>query len=96
MAALVTLQEAREHLRVDDHDQDDALLIQLADAQALIVDYLKSRADDTWTTETVPGPVRSSILLAFAVLYEFREGEVDPITPAVESLLRRSRDPAIA
>lgn len=93
---LVTLEDARDHLRIDDHDQDGFLLVQLTNAESAVVDYLKSRADDTWTTETVPGHVRASVLLALAVLWENREGDVDPITPAVESLLRRSRDPALA
>lgn len=93
---LVSLETARDHLRVDGQDEDNFLQECLQDAEATIIDYLKARADDNWTEATVPGPVRASILLALAALWHNREGDIDPITPAVVSLLRRRRDPALA
>ncbi|MDW9256530.1 hypothetical protein C7S16_2472 [Burkholderia thailandensis] len=72
-------------------------------ASDVIVDYLKlKKIPDTWVLEdgdtpsTVPGPVRSAVLLVLGALYDDREGMTDPLTPAVESLLMRLRDPAVA
>jgi len=101
MVALVTLEAAKAHLRVDDDTQDDEVETKLNDASDIIVDYLK-RPDHDWTDETVPGQVRSSVLLVLGALWENREGvgqyaeELDPISPAVVSLLMRMRDPALA
>lgn len=44
----------------------------------------------------VPGSVQAATKLVLGVLYKDREGAQDPISPAVESLLRRYRDPAMA
>lgn len=102
MVALVTVEQAKSDRRIDGSDSDELVALKLSDAQGIVLDYLKSRADETWTETTVPGPVRSSILLVFGTLWEFREGSgkdaelQDPISPAVVSLLRRLRDPALA
>ncbi|WP_230961127.1 head-tail connector protein [Burkholderia cepacia] len=67
------------------------------------MDYLKLKeVPDTWalehgdTASTVPGAVRSAVLLVLGTLYDDREGATSPLTPAVESLLMRLRDPAVA
>lgn len=44
----------------------------------------------------IPGPVRAATLLIIAALDDDREGKREPISPAVESLLARFRDPAMA
>lgn len=44
----------------------------------------------------IPGQVRSATLLVINALDEDREGKRDPLSPAVESLLMRFRDPALA
>jgi len=98
MAALVSLQTAMAHLREDDPAVEIDVQTKLDDAEGVVIDYLK-RPSHGWTEETVPGPVRSSILLALGTLYGVREAgaeESDPISPAVVSLLRRLRDPALA
>lgn len=101
MVALVTLEAAKEHLRIDDPDQDEEVTDRIGDASDIVIDYLK-RPDHEWTEDDVPGNVRASVLLVLGALWQNREGvgqyaeDMDPISPAVVSLLRRMRDPAIA
>ena len=103
ISQLVSMERALAHLRVGS-GEDDAAIADLIDAASgIIVDYLKLKAvPDDWALEdgdtpsTVPGPVRSAVLLVIGSLYADREGATDPLTPAVESLLMRMRDPAVA
>lgn len=100
MVALVTLEAAKEHLRIDADDQNDEVTDRINDASDIVIDYLK-RPDHGWTDETVPGQVRASVLLVLGALWVNRDGvgdavDLDPISPAVVSLLRRMRDPALA
>ncbi|ACL57572.1 head-tail connector protein [Methylobacterium nodulans] len=93
--ALVTLEAAKLHLRIDGTDEDALVQDKIEAATDLVLDYLKT-PEHGWTAETVPARVKAAILLALGVLYENREGQVDPLTDAVRSLLHRLRDPAIA
>lgn len=102
-ATLVTLQQAKDHLRLttaalDPGDVD--VQLKLDQAEAIIRDYLKSRVGVTWVDETtVPGPVSAAILLLLARLYEQRgdnEQADAACWQAIERLLVRFRDPALA
>ncbi|MCC4295849.1 head-tail connector protein [Brevundimonas aurantiaca] len=101
MVALVTLDRAKAHLHIEGEDQDDELTLKVSDASETVIDYLK-RPDHGWTDETAPGQVQAAVLLVLGALWSQREGvgqnaeDLDPISPAVVSLLRRMRDPAIA
>lgn len=101
MAALVTLERAKAHLHIDWTDQDEELAQKVSDASDTIIDYLK-RPDHGWDEESAPGQVQAAVLLVLGALWSHREGvgqnaeDLDPISPAVASLLRRMRDPAIA
>lgn len=98
MAGLVPIGVAMAHVREDGADRIEIVQGKLDDAEAIVIDYLK-KPDHGWTSQTLPGTVRSAILLVLGTMYENREGgldEADPISPAVVSLLRRQRDPAIA
>jgi len=57
-------------------------------------------AHSAWSEASVPGQVQASILLVLTNLVEFRgdgtKDEFPAISPNVESLLMRSRDPALA
>jgi hypothetical protein len=94
---LVTLEQAKLHLRIDDTDEGDARCqLKLEQAQQIVLDYLKEAwVDPTWTDLTIPEHIHAAILAVLEVLYD-GDPEDDPITPGVESLLRRSRDPAMA
>ncbi|MFC7399584.1 head-tail connector protein [Chelatococcus sp. GCM10030263] len=94
---LVSLETAKRHLNIDFTDRDADLDLKIEQASHIVVDYLK-KPDNGWTEETVPPLVQAAVLLVLADLYEHRgdDGKSDPISPAVENILRRYRDPALA
>lgn len=97
--SLVTLAEAKTHLRVTTDAQDADIQAKADQASAIVLDYLKGRADEAWTDATVPRPVKAGVLLMLTHLYEHR-GD-DPATDAdlwdaIGRLLVRFRDPALA
>lgn len=92
-------------------DPSDAdLLLKMDLAEAIILDYLKVGAESPprWTEATVPPVIVAAILLQLAELYRFRgddpgtivsspnRGEAGSLSPMIEGLLRRYRDPALA
>jgi len=93
---LVTMAQAKIHLHVleDDDDTDANVALKLEQAEAIVVDYLKT-PDHGWTALTVPEPVHAAILKVLEGLFD-GPIEMDPISPAVVSLLMRYRDPAMA
>lgn len=101
MVALVSLDRAKAHLRIDADDQDEEVSLKITDASDIVLDYLK-RPGHGWTDTDAPGQVQAAVLLVLGALWSQREGagqnaeDLDPISPAVVSLLRRMRDPALA
>jgi hypothetical protein len=99
MATLITIEQAKQQLRIDFDDQNADLQMKMEQASDIIVDYLK-KPDHGWNTETVPKTVQAAILLVLTALFDDRDGsgEGDYITPngPVARLLARHRDPAIA
>lgn len=99
-AVLVTLAQAKMHLRIDVSTDDVDIQLKLDQAEAIILDYLKDRADPAWVDPaTAPLPVTAAILLMTARLYEHRgdaEKEDRDLWTALERLLMRFRDPALA
>ena len=111
--SLITIAQAKAHLRIDTDslvpsDTADAdLLLKMAQAEHLVLDYLKTpmTSPPYWTDETdVPPLVQAAILYQLGELYRFRgddSGKADRATdgslaPIVEGMLRRYRDPALA
>lgn len=111
MTSLVTLVDAKAHLRVT-HDLEDALIADKAvQATDACLDYLKLLLiPPDWTTETVPPRVKAAILLQLEDLYANRgadgtgptptagaDRQADGyLSPRVTALLYRLRDPALA
>lgn len=91
--ALLTLDQAKADLRIDDSDHDVDVQLKLDMATGIILDYCKV-APDKWTADTVPFPVKASIVLALRSLYD--DDQANPLSPAIEALLERQRDPALA
>lgn len=100
MATLILPEVALAHLRIDEDTLD--LQNKITQAQEIVFDYLKYPTGyDAWTSETVPAPIKSAILLVLGGLWKTRgdDEEITPdavITPTVVSLLMRRRDPALA
>ena len=69
---IVTLQEAKEYLRIDEDDtsNDDVIQSSLETAQALCLDI--SRCEEAYAEEN-PVVFHEAILYAAAFLYEHRE-----------------------
>jgi hypothetical protein len=99
---LLTLATAKLHLRISDTAHDADVQLKADQASAIVVDYLKADADPTWTPETVPLVVQSTMLSVLACLYEHRGddyGVDDPdaaLWTAIEKRLARLRKPAYA
>lgn len=105
-ATLITLAEAKDHLRLtwpEGDPQDADLQSKMDDAEAVIVDYLKSPDATAWIGDRV---VRAAILLELGVLWRFRGDDLEThqqprpadgyLDPTITSLLHRKRMPAIA
>lgn len=103
MAALVTLEQARMHLRISDTVEDDPdIQMKLEQASDIVLDYIKQR-DAPWTPTTVPRPVQAAVLIMLSRLFDDRAAGVENnqvalgyLPPSVTALLHRYRDPALA
>lgn len=97
---LVTLDEAKRHLYQDwTTDNDSAITEKLAQASAVIRNYLKARNDATWTEATVPLPIKSAVLVLLAHQWEDRGDDSsrdEDVWNAISRLVVRYRDPAFA
>ena len=90
MAALLTLDEAKLHCRIDHNDEDSLLGALIATATTAVADYLNVTTVDS----TAAAPVKSAALLLVGTLYEQRESQGDrPYNknPAFEALLNPYR-----
>ena len=88
---MLTLQDAKEHLRVDDCCED-MLIARLIDAAtASVGDYINATEP---LDDTAPAPVKAAALLLVGTLYEQRESQGDRQfykNPAFEALLNPYR-----
>lgn len=106
MAALVTLDLAKQQLRITDNLHDAEVQTAIDEATAVILDYLDTAADPEWTPATLPKIVQTAILMFTTHLYEHRGDDMSPTasgtTPdeevwaAIRRLLARTRDQAIS
>ena len=90
MAALLTLDEAKLHCRIDHNDEDSLLGALIATATTAVADYMNVTSVD----DTAPAPVKSAALLLVGSLYEQRESQGDRQfykNPTFENLLNPSR-----
>jgi len=81
MPEVITLAEAKAHLRITSDAEDGDIDDKLAAATQVIIDYLSRRDQDwndemdAWTSETVPKSVRAAILVQLGELYRTRGDE---------------------
>jgi hypothetical protein len=66
---MITLEQAKLHLRVDHDDEDAAITAMIGASTAAALDYLNLDA----MPDPVPAPVSAAILLQVADLYANRE-----------------------
>lgn len=108
MAALVSIDVAKEHLRIPITVEDPDLTIKIDQVSAIILAFLARPNDATWTATiaawtaaTVPAVVQLAVLLELADRYMHRGDERrdgNGIGPETEVLLRSTgyRDPVMA
>ena len=90
MAALLTLDEAKLHCRIDHNDEDALLGALIATATTAVANYLNVTSVDS----TAAAPVKSAALLLVGTLYEQRESQGDRQfykNPTFENLLNPYR-----
>ena len=90
MAALLTLDEAKLHCRIDHNDEDALLGALIATATTAVADYMNVTSVDS----TAAAPVKSAALLLVGTLYEQRESQGDRQfykNPTFENLLNPYR-----
>lgn len=90
---LVTLDETKDRLSINFVSQDTRIQGLIDEATDIVVGYIM-KPEHGWTAATVPGRIKSAILLVVARLYANDDGPV--ITDAVKSILRRDRKPVVA
>ncbi len=102
MGDLVSLEMAKEHLRVEHADDDSDIGAKITAASAAIVSYCKTPEAAAWDQTTVPKDAQIACLLLVAQFYSARESGDFTAEPAnfmptsVMALLARLRDPACA
>lgn len=104
-APLVSLEDAKRHLRITGTEHDDDISEKVMTAQRAVLAYLTTAGDATWTPATLPDDVKGAILLLTANYFRYRGDDIDgaPLnTPdhatweAVGRLLSFRRDPTLA
>lgn len=107
MDPVVTLEQAKLHLRITSTEADDDIEAKLNQANALVMDYLKEGADETWTDENAPLLVQAAVLEQLDELWRFRgddeelAGAAPPpadgyLSPRIARLLHRLRPITLA
>jgi uncharacterized phage protein (predicted DNA packaging) len=90
---MITLEQAKVHLRID-HDAEDAdITARLGMAFAVVQDYIGDRSVLTAHSDAVED---AATLLVLGELYANRESSADPLSPSVRGLLERLRAPGYA
>jgi hypothetical protein len=95
---LVSLADAKAHLRITDTAHDADITQKLETAQEAILAYEGLAADSTWTDLTVPRAVKHAILLLLTHYYENRGEDLardEAVWAAIGRLLALYRDPTV-
>jgi hypothetical protein len=92
--ALVTLEQAKAHLRQPSDAENTDIDLRIDIASAIVVTYMTSSAVAGWSDGSVevPGNVQAAVLCVIEDLYERRPINWD----VVRTLLVTLRDPALA
>lgn len=105
---LITLEQAKKHLRVDGDDDDDDITLKVHAASGAVKNYLKSAANAYFDAagvvllDAVPFEVMAATQLMLGYLYNQRdedagrEFESGYLPRPVTALLSPLRDPALA
>ena len=89
---MITLTEAKSHLRVDGDDEDDDIARKLTFAGSIIADYVGTTAATVIQSDVID----AATLLVLGELYANRESLSNPLSPMVKLILERLRVPSFA
>jgi hypothetical protein len=97
---LITLAQAKQHLRPPGNIDDERISRMIEEATAITLDFIKEPMDafqaSDGTPVEVPGTVRSACLMILDALYDNADGTKNPLSPAVIALLEMHRMPTVA
>ena len=109
---MISLDEAKSHLRIDYEDEDADIAQKLTLASAIVIDYVgatvyqdiiyEDYATDAEYEAAVALSTRqnnvadAATLLVLGELYVNREALADPLSPTVKTILERLRVPSFA
>jgi len=102
MIAIISLLEAKQHLRKTSTHGDDDIELKILAASAILLNYIKIDIDASplsvpWGEEEPPWDIKAATMLILGELNMNREAkDADVLSSAVRALLHRWRDPAIA
>lgn len=91
MPALITLEEAKAHARVDSNDEDAIIQVMIEAATSYVAHAMNVESLDS----TAPVMAKQAALLVFADFYENREAQQDrPMTQnkTADSLINMARN----
>lgn len=94
---ILTLEQLKQEVGRHDDYHDELLQLKLTLAESIVIDYLKPADPNVYGGPGIndfPDVIAAGVLLIARALYETPEN--DPLTPAVKSILKGSRDPALA
>lgn len=91
---MISLDDAKRHLRVDHTDEDTDIALKLRLAVGIVNDYI-GNDDASWAAASHL-VVDAATLLVLGELYANREAGSDPLSPTVRVILERTRKPAYA
>lgn len=104
--ALVTKEQVKAALRIEDADADADVELKITQAEDIILDFVQPKPDPVWTADSVPPRVTAAIILVVGYLYddspEAQEalaglsGAANGKPSAATALLWRLRDPTLA
>ena len=96
MPTLITLQQAKNHLRLSDwgespNPEDDDLELKIDAAEAAVKTYIERSDDEDWADEiaawteiTVPRDIKAAVFEMVSYLYRFRGDDVAQDQPKSE------------
>lgn len=104
---LVTMAQAKDHLRVAGNRSDADIEFKVRAASHTVLNYLKIYPPDfysppsspvweDWDANGAPELVQMATLIVLSEYFENRESTSNPLSDSVKSLLHRYRDPAMA
>jgi hypothetical protein len=104
--ALVSMDKAKEHLKIVTSDSDADVQLKLEQASAIVEQYCSNRIPTdpvtpeppAWTPTTVPLPVQAAVLLVLGHLYMNRGDDMETdetLWLAIRRLLDSQRDPVL-